>query len=235
MISSTRVLIVAAVAGVVAFLTLGDNLRDRDQSDLAARSERALSPGELAEEQRVAGETIDRIRLFRTGEGEERIVLGSDEVSALLRHAVPGVIPSGVSRPTVLLTDGAVLVTARIAPASFPGSEHLGRVFEVLPDTIDVELSGVVSRLAGDRLAFQVERASAGRVPVPGGVVEAILASIRSGRADPAQTLSDPDMAMSLSVPWPEGIGSLSVVADRLVLERAEPSADRAVDGVDGA
>ena len=117
MIALVRVLVAVALVGLIAFVALDDSLLGPDTPATSVRRD-APGPEELAEEQRIAEETADRLRLFRAGRGEERIVLGGEELSALLRHAVPGVIPPGVSRPTVSLEDGTMHVTARVAPAA---------------------------------------------------------------------------------------------------------------------
>lgn len=164
---------------------------------------------------RVASIAEARLRLFTTGNGGDRLVLDGDEITAVLRHSIPGVIPSGVSSPIVSFLDGKVRVTARIAAAAFPGTPVLAPVLDVLPDTIDVELRGHVLR-DGRTVALRIDRVSAGRVPIPRAVVAAVVASL----GVPGPTDSHPTLRLA----WPDGVTAMNVRGDRLVLERAVAS-----------
>lgn len=164
---------------------------------------------------RIASLAEARLRLFTTGNGGERLVLDGGEITAVLRHSLPGMIPSGVSSPVVRLSDGSVRVTARIAADAFPGTPVLASVLDVLPDTLDVEVRGRVVRDRGT-LALRIDRVSAERIPIPRAVVAAVVASL--GAAAPA------DGHPALRMAWPTGITAMNVQGDRLVLERAAPA-----------
>lgn len=168
-----------------------------------------------ADDARIASLAEARLRLFTTGNGGERLVLDGDEITAVLRHSLPGMIPSGVSSPVVRLSDGTVRVTARIAADAFPGTPVLASVLDVLPDTLDVELRGRVLRDRGT-VALRIDRVSAERVPIPRAVVAAVVASL--GAAAPA------DGHPTLRMAWPAGVTAMNVQGDRLVLERDVPA-----------
>jgi hypothetical protein len=178
----------------------------------------------------VASRAMDRLHLFRTGNAGDQLRLEADEITAVLRHAIPGVVPAGVSEPRVRLEGGKVRLTARISSEAFPGAALLTPLLEVLPDTLDIDIRGSVVRDVGG-LAFRIERVSAEHVPVPESVVAAVVSSmIRSGTAkDPAPHAGEPP---TLHVAWPSGVSFLYVWEDGLVLERRR-STQTGVDGSD--
>lgn len=177
----------------------------------------------------VASRAMDRLRLFRTGNAGEELRFEADEITAVLRHAMPGVVPAGLIEPRVRLEDGMVRVVARIASASFPGAKLLTPLLGVLPDTLDVEIRGSVVRDRGG-LAFRIERVSAEHVPVPESVVASVVSSIvRSPETDRDLHEGEPP---TVHVAWPRGVSRLYVSGDRLVLER-DRSTRTTVDGSD--
>lgn len=178
----------------------------------------------------VAEAAFRRVEIFRSGGAGERISLTEDEVTALLRHAVPGMLPAGVVDPTVRLESGAILVEARLASNEFAATGPLASALGVLPDTIVVDLRGrLVSTRS--RFAFYVEEARASHVPLPRGAVVAIAGAL-AARADD-RLVADGVEEPTLTVRWPAGVTFAEVVGDRLVLRRDEPNVDRAVDGSD--
>lgn len=176
----------------------------------------------------VATRAMDRLRLFRTGNAGEALELAADEITAVLRHAIPGVVPAGVSEPRVSLEDGGVRITARVAAAAFPGTPMLAPLLGVLPDTLDMDVRGTVVRDAGG-LAFRIDRVTVEHVPMPEGVVASVVASLaENGAATAVGPGRDEWPTMRLA--WPSGISSLYVSGDRLVLERVG-MAEASVDG----
>lgn len=178
----------------------------------------------------LAARTVDRLQLFRTGNAGRRLALTDDEITALLRHAMPGVLPSGIRDPVVRLASGTVLVEARLVSADFVGSGLLASVLGALPDTLDVDLRGRLSS-SHDGLVLTVEDARASGVPLPGGAVAAIARALTDDSGEGATSLGGE--RASLSMRWPDGVAHAAVVGDRLLLDRAEPMVDRAVDGSD--
>lgn len=176
----------------------------------------------------LAERTVDRLQLFRTGTAGRRLTLTSNEITALLRHALPGVVPTGIADPVVTLEEGVVFVEARLVTAEFVGRAPLASVLGALPDTVSVDLSGRVE-VHGDRLVFHVLEAHAARVPLPASAVAAIAGEMAAQSGEGVVVEGEP----SLSIRWPSGVAFVAVVDDRLILDRDEPLPDRAVDGSD--
>lgn len=221
------VAITAIVAGVGVLAPFGE-APPRQAPPSGAPAEAVVDSARFDAE--VATKAMDRLRLFRTGNAGEELELDADEITAVLRHAIPGVVPAGVSEPRVSLEDGGVRITARVAAAAFPGTPMLAPLLGVLPDTLDVDVRGTVVRDVGG-LAFRIDRVTAEHVPLPDGVVASVVASLaESGAA----TVVGPgrDEWPTLRLAWPSGISSLYVSGDRLVLERAG-MAEAIIDGSD--
>jgi len=159
----------------------------------------------------LADSTLDRFERFRAGEGGDRLVLGGRELSSVVRFSLPGIIPPGVSDPVVRLEDGQVHLSARVAVAAFPKLPRLDDIVGILPDTVTVEIRGTLVPHDQRNLALLVDRISAARVPIPARMVAEVLEGFgRGGRAG-----LGPD---ALPVPLPDGIRSVHVQRDSLVL-----------------
>lgn len=199
---------------------------------------RAVTDSSVAEavavDARVASGTMDRLQVFRTGNAGHELVLSAEEITALLRYSVPGLIPAGVTDPVVTLENGVVRVTARIAAADFPGTPLLAPVLEVAPDTIAVDVRGTVVREPVG-LAFRIDRVSVQHLPIPAAIVASVVASLSAGHSGgPATKFGEAPDAVGATLRiawWPDGISSMRVSGDRLVLERSGTMSERAVDG----
>ena len=159
----------------------------------------------------IADATLDRFERFRRGEGDGRLALSGTELSAVIRYALPGLVPSGVGDPTVSLKEGRVRVAARVALADFPSLPELERVMGLLPDTVGIVMEGVLVRLDQSFLALVIERVEASSVPIPRRMVAELLAGL--GREGPPSLPAD-----ALAVPIPDGVESVFVQRDSLVL-----------------
>lgn len=218
---------VAAGAVVAASLFIVRSTRDtRPAPETAAPS---ASPLDSVADALLADRAVDRLQRFRSGDAGARLSLTADEVTAVLRHAMTGVLPEGVTEPRVRLEGGRVVVEARLAADDFVASAPLSSVLGGVSDTIDVELTGHLRTVPG-RLVFSIEHARASGIPVPPSAVAAIAAALAEDSDDRVAPVEGQGAALSL--PWPEGV-ALVAVDDRFVLDRAEPIADRAVDGSD--
>lgn len=172
----------------------------------------AAEPGKPAPSPEIAEATLDRFERFRRGEGDGRLALGGTELSSLVRYALPGLIPQGVAEPTISLHDGRVRVTARVAVEAFPRLPRLEEVMGFLPDTVLVEVEGTLVPLDQSFLALLVDKVEASRIPIPKRLVADVLAGL--GREGPASLPAD-----ALAVPIPDGVSSVFVQKDSLVLE----------------
>ncbi len=160
----------------------------------------------------IAEITLDRFERFRRGDGERRLALGGTELSSLVRYALPGLVPQGVADPTVTLHEGRVRITARVATEAFPRLPRLEEVMGLLPDTVLMEMEGALVPLDQSFLALLVDRVEASRIPIPKRLIADILAGL--GREGPSSL-----PAAALAVPIPDGVASVFVQKDSLVLE----------------
>ena len=226
----------ATAVGVTLVLTLagsrasGGDAPARPSADASAPAV-AMS---VAEEQATAGMLVDRVQLFRTGNLGARFRLDGPQMTALLRHAAPGMIPAGVTDPVVTVRGDALQVEARVARHDVLPPRDGFVLPDILPDTVRVVLHGGVASGPGDQIVFTVRGARVGRIPLPRAVIAAVVAELPGGSsgdggATPSRTSNDP----AITVRAPAGIGEVSIVDGEVVFFRIEPFADRAVDGSD--
>jgi len=205
------VLLVALVGAAYAGFRWGPAVFPRVEEILGVARGGAGSQPALQPTAELADSTLDRFERFRAGEGGDRLVLGGRELSSVLRFSLPGIVPPGVSDPTIRLEDGQVHLFARVAVAAFPNLPKLDQVLGMLPDTVQVELRGSLVPHDQRNLAFLVDRISAARVPIPARMVSEVLEGFgRGGREG-----LGPD---ALPVPLPDGVRSVHVQRDSLVL-----------------
>lgn len=160
----------------------------------------------------LAEATLDRFEAFRNGDGpEERLHLGSVELSSVVRYALPGMVPSGVHEPTVELDDGRVILSARVETSAVPELPALDEVLGFLPDTVSIVMQGALLPFQPNFAALQVERVEASRIPLPARMIPPILEAL--GRT-PREGLPP----RALAVPLPTGLSRVFVDGDRLVL-----------------
>jgi len=159
----------------------------------------------------LADSVMVRVQALRRGEGPSQLALGGDELTSVLRHSVPGLIPSGVFDPQVKLEDGRVHIRARVALGSFPDLPDLGPIIGMLPDTLDVALQAALMPFGNRRAALLVHRLEASRIPLPRRLIPDVLAAM--GRTD------EPGLPPeALLVPLPSGLGSAYILTDSLIL-----------------
>ncbi len=225
--SSRRIALLSTVVVCVVAAAVG--LRTRSTTPAEDGTRLGEVPAAPAATPERAARAMERLRLFREGNSGVRLSLGSDDVTALLRHSLPGVLPAGVTDPYVAFVGHRVRVEARVSTDDFVAKAPLASVLGALPDTVSVDVVGTLVSVHGT-LRFEVEEAHAGPVRLPAAVVAAI--------ADELSTASGTRMAASGGTPTvtlrqPSGFATLEVVDDRLVLRRDERMVDRAVDGSD--
>ncbi len=217
----------AAVMVLAAVAAFAVRERPRDSSSPAERPG-VEEDGSIDAGPEAAVRMVDRIQLFRTGGAGRRLELDGADLTALLRHAVPGMIPEGVRDPSVHLDGEEISVRARVSPSQLPGGEALGDVVAVLPDDVEVELRGTLHRSGPSQVEYRIEHASFGGVPLPSGVVAALVRSWPGGSGD------DGDATPALRAAWSVRDGVVTVRDGVLVVERPEPILVQSVDGSDG-
>jgi hypothetical protein len=159
----------------------------------------------------LAERTLDLFERFRAGEAGDRLVLGGTELSAVVRYSLPGIVPRGITAPTIELDKGRVRLSARVAVEAFPDLPRLDQIIGLLPDTILIEIRGSLVPLDQRHMALLVDRLQAARIPIPTRLVAEVLKAF--GRSRPASLPDD-----ALEVPLPDGLRSAFVQRDSLVL-----------------
>jgi len=155
--------------------------------------------------------TLNRFEKLRWGELGDSLVLGDVELSSVARYAVPGIIPPGLLEPMVELQGERVGLSALVLLDAFPGLPRLDEIVGFLPDTITVEMQGVLVPLDDDHLSLIIDRLWMAKIPIPSSLIPAILTGF--GREGPRALPRD-----ALLVPKPDGIESVFIRADSLIL-----------------
>lgn len=177
----------------------------------AGTGEVAEVPVEREPTPAIAEATLDRVEAFRAGTGGDRLELDAVELSSVLRHTLPGIIPPGIARPTVDLDGESVWLTARVETAAIPNLPAFDEIVGLLPDTVDMRLRGSVLPFGEGWAALQVERVEAERIPLPSRMIPGILEAL--GRR-PREGLPE----RALAVPLPSGLERVYVEGGRMVL-----------------
>lgn len=159
----------------------------------------------------LADATLDRFEAFRAGGQGDRLALSSAELTSVVRYSLPGILPPGVEDATILMEGDQVNVSARVAVREFPDLPDVDAVVGLLPDTVLIELRGTLEPFDQAHLALVVDRVRAARIPLPSRMVSEVLAGLagerRPGLADDA-----------LAVPLPDGLSSVTIERDSLVM-----------------
>jgi len=100
---------------------------------------------------------------------------------------------------------------AEVALSAFPELPDLGPILGLLPDTLTVEVEASLMPFNSDQVALLVQSLEAGRIPVPRRLIPEILKAM--GRVDHPGL---PPEALTVSLPT--GLGSVSILADSLVI-----------------
>jgi hypothetical protein len=159
----------------------------------------------------LADTTLSRIEEFQRSEVGGELRLGEAELSSVVRYTLPGILPVGVTHPSVDLRDGRLVLGARVAVTSLPELPALSDIVGLLPDTIQVEMEGTLQPLGEQQAALHVERMEAARIPLPARLYPEILRAL--GRRDAPGLPPN-----AIGVPLPRGLGGAFVRGDTLVL-----------------
>ncbi len=166
----------------------------------------------------LAEQTLDLFEQFRAGEAGDRLMLGGTELSALVRYSLPGLVPRGVTAPTIELDKGRVHLSVRVAVEAFPKLPRLDHIIGLLPDTILLEVRGSLVPLDQRHMALLVDRLQVMKIPIPARLVSDVLKAF--GQSRPASLPDD-----AIEVPLPDGLRSVFVQRDSLVMLADVPAA----------
>ena len=178
----------------------------------AIRGESADQDGLVSPSPELAESTLDRFERFRGPEGSEsQLLLGDAELSSLVRFSLPGILPPGVTDPTIELSGGRIFLSARVALEAFPELPSFEEVVGLLPDTVPIRMGGSLGPRDPSSGILYVDAVEAARIPVPDRFIPAILGAL--GRED-----RDALPPNAMIVPLPKGLSSAYVRRDSLVL-----------------
>ena len=162
----------------------------------------------------LAEKTIDRFRDVQRGGTGEQLSLSSNEVASILLYSVPDMMPEGISEPRIEMENGTITLTVNVAVETLPQNLDMDDVLEFLPDTIEVSLVGTLAPLEDeDRGAFIIHGVQVALIPIPERMIPNIIKIL--GKAD-VEGLPDD----AIAIPLPEGLKSVYVIRDSLVLAR---------------
>lgn len=160
----------------------------------------------------IAEATLNRFERFRAGEaGDEQLLLGGTELSSVVRYALPGILPPGVTEPAVELSDGRLFLSARVALNAFPELPSLEEVVGLLPDTVPIRMGGSFGPRDASSGVLYVDAVQAARIPLPNRFIPEILRAL-------GREANEELPANALVVPLPKGLRSAYVRRDSLVL-----------------
>ena len=168
--------------------------------------------------------TMDRFEQMRWGELGDKLMLSSVEVSSVVRYAIPGMIPPGLLKPRVDFEEGQVRLSGLVVAREFPGLPKLDEIIGLLPDTMAVEMQGVIASLDQSYFSLIINKLWMVKIPMPSSLIPAILIAFgREGRKALPRN--------ALLIPKPDGIGSAFVQGDSLLLSANPGREEFAKDG----
>lgn len=156
-----------------------------------------------------AAAKLERLR----GGGTDSVALGAAELESLLLYRHAGLLPGFIDDPRIRLERDRLALSGQMAVERLPHIGELRATLALLPDTVDVALSGRVSALDQRRAALSIDALEIAGMPIPPRLFPPLLD--RLGRAGEAGL---PEHAIAL--PLPPGVRSIYVRADSLVLIR---------------
>ena len=170
--------------------------------------------------------TMDRFEKLRWGELGAKLVLGSLEISSIARYAMPGIIPPGLLELRVEFEEELVRLSALVVAEEFPKLPKLDEIVGLLPDTMAVEMQGIIAPLDQGHLALIVNRLWVAKIPIPASLIPPILTAFgREGRRALPRN--------ALLIPKPDVIESVFIRSDSLFLFASPEREEHARDGDD--
>ena len=160
----------------------------------------------------IAANTQERLSSFLRGSDPE-LRLEGVEVSSVLNHTIPGMIPNGVHEPLVLFRDDLVEFHADVVRDRIPEGGLDQGFGGILPDTFSVEIRGTLMPFGDAGAVFMVSRVQAEGLPLPRRVYRAVLAGMVPGdrKGLPVE---------AIPLPMPDGFEGAYVQDGELVLIR---------------
>lgn len=210
-----RLVVKAAVTAVGLLLVAWGGWRWGDavfpRLERVAGIETRAGETEAEPSRELADEAIRRWERFARADGERELLVSDVEVTSVLRHGLPGLLPAGVTEPRVEFREGGMKISGKVATDALPDIPELGRMLGILPDTVPMEMDAVLIPFEGDETALVIRRVTASGIPVPRRFVPRILDALgREGRPG-----LPPE---AIRVPLPPDVLRAYVLADSLHL-----------------
>lgn len=162
----------------------------------------------------VAERAERRLRAFLAGSGPDSLVLGEEEVGAVVRRRLEGRLPRGVADVRVELRGPTAALSAKVRFRELRvggrAPEQLGRF---LGDSARVELEVDASVAGPGSGRVELRGLRAGGLELPGGLIPFMLSRLG------VETVDGDEPAVR--VPLPRAITSVRVASDTLVVSRA--------------
>lgn len=173
-------------------------------------------PGEAAD--RAGGEVADRaerrLRAFLSGSGPDSLVLGEEEVGAVVRRRLEDRLPRGVVDLRVELLGPTAAFSAKVRFRELRvGGGAPERLSRFLGDSARVELEVDASVTGPGSGRVELRALRAGGIELPGALIPFMLSRLG------VETVGGDDPAVR--VPLPRAITSVRVARDTLVVSRA--------------
>ena len=162
----------------------------------------------------LAEEAMGRFSDFQRGDTGEQLSLSSNEVTSILLYSVPDMMPKGISALQIEMEDGIITLDVNVSVEVLPQHLDMDDVLGFLPDTIEASLAGTFAPLEDeDWGAFIVHGIQVSLMPIPERMIPDIIKIL--GKTDVDGLPDD-----AIAIPLPEGLKSVYVIRDRLVLVR---------------
>lgn len=166
--------------------------------------------------QTIADDALDRFNTFRTaGSGDSTLSLSALELTSIVRYALPGIMPEGVSEPMVDMRDDRLTLSADVAVGAFPELPAMDEVRGILPDTVRIAMNATLLNLDRNHAALVFDGVEASGIPLPDRVIPGILDLL--GRVNRAGLPRS-----AIAIPLPRGIGNAYTEGGALVFVSAD-------------
>ncbi|GIT50727.1 MAG: hypothetical protein Ct9H300mP15_09400 [Gemmatimonadota bacterium] len=137
----------------------------------------------------------------------------------MVRYAIPGIIPPGLLEPRWNLKKDKSGCLGLLLQGKFSGLPQLDEIIGLLPDTMAVEMQGLIAPLDQSHFSLIINKLWMVKIPMPSSLIPAILTAFgREGRKALPRN--------ALLIPKPDGIESAFVQGDSLFLS-ANPEEKR--------
>ena len=230
-----RLILAAACLGGALYLISGGSVLGGRHDPTGQGVEPPVDAGPEAAER-----VVERLRDVRAGRDSGSVELTSAELTALLRHALTGMVPAGVEEPSVRVVRDELHIWARVSPELLPSGHFLTETLENLPAVADVEVRGRLIHASDSEVEYRIEDVFVERVSLPDRLVEILvsasggLAGVRAAEDGLRAGATTPDegrIPPAFRARWPLARGRITVSDGVVRIDPVEPKSAEQVDG----